>query len=79
MIPIDCKIINFSLYLFSLFVFFWERENYFLARTQKIISGKSITQYTLTVLYDKKISKQISKQYSVFNIKHDWLVQHGAK
>ena len=39
MTPVDCKISNFSLYLFVYL------NNYFLACAQLLISGKPISQY----------------------------------
>ena len=48
MIPIDCKITNFSLYLFAYFL--KDYHNYFLARAQLLISGKSNSQYALNSL-----------------------------
>ena len=44
MIPIDCKITNFSLYLFVSFL--KDYHNYFLARAY-LISGKPVSQYVL--------------------------------
>ena len=42
-IPINCKITNCSLYLFVCFL--KDHHNYFLASTQLLISGKSISRY----------------------------------
>ena len=43
-IPIDCKITNFSLYLFVSFL--KDYHNYFFVHAQLLISGKPVSQYT---------------------------------
>jgi len=45
MIPNDCKITNFSLYLFVSFL--KDYQNYFLAQPSYLISGKPVSQYAL--------------------------------
>ena len=59
MIPIDCKITKFSLYLFVSFL--KDYQNYFLARAYSyLISGKLDSQYALYSLI-------FSPLYSVIN------------
>ena len=38
MIPIDCKITSFSLYLFACCFFYKDQYNYFLVRAQKLLA-----------------------------------------
>ena len=69
MIPIDCKITNFSLYLF--FCFLKDYHNYFFARTQLIISGKPVSQYTsYSLIFSSVINGEQHEKYLYNQFSH---------
>ena len=80
-VPIDCKITNFSIYLFVCFL--RDYHNYFLAPAQLIGSRKSVSQYTfyslilsplLSVITREQHEKHFYNQsgyygiYGIFNV-----------
>ena len=58
MIPVDCKITNFSLYLFVYFL--KDHCNFFLAHAQLLISGIPVSQYASYSLIFSPLRRRIA-------------------